>query len=80
MTANCIDHTLRLPNVGLDAQGNLKYYLGVDFKIDRNANKQDMLRRYRGQIEAMLSRGFKEAITRKTEENQKNNKFLPTQK
>lgn len=34
-----IVHDLDIKRVGLDKWHNLKYYLGVDFKIDRKADK-----------------------------------------
>ena len=43
-------HELDIKRVGLDKRFNLKYYLGVDFKIDRMADKEILMEEYRRKV------------------------------
>lgn len=44
---HCIDHEFKMNNIGLDKRNNLKYYLGLNFKIDRTMQKQKLIQKYR---------------------------------
>ena len=35
-----IKHEMRFDNVGLGPQGELKYFVGINFSIDRNTEKR----------------------------------------
>jgi hypothetical protein len=41
-----VDHTLQLSRVGIDSRQHLKYFLGVDFRIDRSLNRPEILQKY----------------------------------
>jgi hypothetical protein len=45
-----ISITFKIGNIGLDDQNNLKYFLGLDFKIDRGIGRTEALRRHRSEI------------------------------
>jgi hypothetical protein len=39
LASRCIVHDLDVNRVGLDKKFNVKYFLGVDFKIDKGIDK-----------------------------------------
>lgn len=43
-------HDLDVSRVGLDKRFNLKYFLGVDFRIDKNIDKEMKNERYVSQV------------------------------
>lgn len=43
LASRCIVHDLNVNRVGLDKKFNLRYYLGVDFKIDKGMDKNQRL-------------------------------------
>lgn len=45
-----IVHMLDTKRIGLDKRFNVKYFLGVDFKIDKTANKQEMIEEYKNAV------------------------------
>jgi hypothetical protein len=45
-----IVHDLDVNRVGFDKRFNLKYFLGVDFKIDKNIDKDKKIESYISQV------------------------------
>ena len=54
-----IVHELDVKRAGLDKRFNLKYYLGVDFKIDRMADKEILMEEYRKKVMGIFREGLK---------------------
>ena len=52
-------HELDVKRVGLDKRFNLKYYLGVDFKIDRMADKEILMEEYKSKVMGLFREGLK---------------------
>jgi hypothetical protein len=50
LSAKGIVHDLDVKRVGLDKRYNLKYYLGIDFKIDKTVDRQKILEDYKNQV------------------------------
>ena len=61
---------MRFDNVGIGNEENLKYFLGLNFRIDKGNNKADLEKKYLIKIEEMFGEGgrFARAFssTRKT--------------
>lgn len=64
-------HQFDIKRVGLDKRFNLKYYLGVDFKIDRMVDKQKLMEGYRLKVMGFFGEGPKEGLEGKTGEENK---------
>lgn len=54
-------HELDIKRVGLDKRFNLKYYLGVDFRIDRMADKEILMEEYRRKVMRFFGNASREA-------------------
>lgn len=57
-----IVHELDIKRVGLDKRFNLKYYLGVDFKIDRMVDKGILMEEYRQKVMGFFKDGPKKGL------------------
>lgn len=66
-----IQHELDIKRVGLDKRFNLKYYLGVDFKIDRMADKEILMEGYRQKVMEFFGDAHKGGLEWKTKEEMK---------
>ena len=64
-------HQFDIKRVGLDKRFNLKYYLGVDFKIDRMVDKEKQMEGYRQKVMGFFGEGLKEGLDGKTGEKNK---------
>ena len=51
LASKSIVHDLDVNRVGMDKKFNLKYFLGVDFKIDKSLDKQKANESYKSKIE-----------------------------
>ena len=54
---HCVQHEFKVSNIGLDRRNGLKYFLGLNFNIDKAMRKQDTLQRYRRIIDYFFARG-----------------------
>lgn len=66
-----IVHELDVNRVGLDKRYNLKYYLGVDFKIDRIADKDKLMEKYRMSAAGFVRDNVEEDLESRTQEDTK---------
>lgn len=66
-----IVHEVDIKRVGLDKRFNLKYYLGVDIKIDRMADKGILMEGYMQKVMGFFGDAPKEGWEGKTKEEMK---------
>ena len=55
--SNCIVHDVRFDNVGIGRNGELKYFLGMQFSIDKSVDLGELGVRYRNCVEGMFGEG-----------------------
>ena len=57
LAINGVNHQMKFDNVGLGKEGNLKYFIGLNFQIDKKNNKADLEKKYFSKIEEMFGEG-----------------------
>ncbi len=55
LASRFIIHELDVKRVGLDKKYNLKYYLGIDFVIDRSISQNKIKEAYMAQVKAFFT-------------------------
>jgi len=50
VAAHFIDHQFKLSNIGVDRRNNLKYFLGMNFRIDKTLPKIETALKYKQQV------------------------------